>query len=126
MAGCLSIATVGGGFWLWGYVRSQIVPLIQVEVEQALDRPVALGEIERVSLTGFRLGKSAIPATSTDSDQVNIGAIEIGFNPLDALTTRQVDLTVTLRPVDRRLGKQPPARQSTECQNPNSQKVCRR
>ncbi len=96
MAGCLSIATVGGGFWLWGYVRSQIVPLIQVELEQSLDRPVALGEIERVSLTGFRLGKSAIPATSTDSDQVNIGAIEIGFNPLDALTTRQVDLTVTL------------------------------
>lgn len=78
------------------YVRSQLVPQIAADLSQSFNRPVQLGEVESVSLSGIRLGASAIPATATDADWVEIEAVDIRFDLLTSLRTGQVELDVTL------------------------------
>jgi len=90
------LAAGGGAVWTWLFVRDQLVPLIQTHLAQILNRPIEVGEIESISLTGVRLGPSAIPPTATDPDQMTIQAIAVGFNPLQALLTRTVTFDITV------------------------------
>ncbi|MGP1386291.1 MAG: alpha/beta hydrolase [Thainema sp.] len=78
------------------YVRSQLVPQIAADLSQSFNRPVQLGEVEYVSLSGIRLGASAIPATATDADWVTMEAVDIRFDLLTSLRTGRVDLDITL------------------------------
>lgn len=92
----LLLAAGGGAFWVWLFVRDQLVPLVQTNLAQILNRPIIVGELEHVSLTGVRFGPSAIPPTATDPDQMTIQAIAVGFNPLQALLTRTVTFDITV------------------------------
>jgi translocation and assembly module TamB len=100
LGGFVLFGGITGMNWGVAHSQQQLVPEVTRLLTATLDRPVQLGAIEQVSLTHLRIGRSAIPATDTDRDQVTVEVIEIRFDPVAALWQRRVNLTVTLiRPV---------------------------
>lgn len=92
-----AIATVGvtgGAWWAWHFANEELSPWASEYLSEALDRPVALGEVERVSITGIQFGASAMPATATDPDELFVETIAVRFNPL-TLLRRQVEPQIT-------------------------------
>ncbi|MGD1860271.1 MAG: translocation/assembly module TamB domain-containing protein [Leptolyngbyaceae cyanobacterium] len=81
-----TLGIAGGAWWAWVFANERLSPWASDFLTEALDRPVSLGEVERVSLTGIRFGESAIPPTENDPDEVFIEAIDIRFNPLQLIT----------------------------------------
>ncbi|HEY9631218.1 MAG TPA: alpha/beta hydrolase [Coleofasciculaceae cyanobacterium] len=94
--GMLTITGLSGLAWIEKRIQQDLVPLITQEIQTAIDRPVDLGQLQQISLTGLRLGRSSIPATPTDSDSVAIEEIDIQFNLLEALQHQKVSLEITL------------------------------
>jgi translocation and assembly module TamB len=94
--GALLLLIGGGAWWVWNFIQKELAPLAQQNLTTTLKRPVNLGKIEEISLTGVRFGASAIPATANDPDRVTIDAIEVGLDPIQLLLTRTLKLDVTL------------------------------
>ena len=93
----LSAIGIAGGIWYGSkFIQNDLAPLIQESLSKSLDRPVELGKVESFSLTGLRFGKSAIPATPTDRDRASIEKVDVGFNLVQLLLTRKLNLDVTL------------------------------
>ncbi|MBW4665617.1 MAG: translocation/assembly module TamB domain-containing protein [Chroococcus sp. CMT-3BRIN-NPC107] len=92
----LVIGTAGGAWWLWVFVQERLAPIVQANLIQTLNRNVQLGQVERVSLTSLRFGKSAIPATPTDRDRATVEAVEVKFDLFQLAFTRTLKLDVTL------------------------------
>ncbi|APB34342.1 hypothetical protein GlitD10_2016 [Gloeomargarita lithophora Alchichica-D10] len=88
----------GAGLWAGGsfFVREKLAPLISQELSRTLNRPVTLGAVERFAWTGVRFGASAIPATATDPDYVQLRAIEVQFQPWQLLQERRLDIQLEL------------------------------
>jgi translocation and assembly module TamB len=95
-SGSVLLGGITGVNWGLAYTQAHLVPDIAKLLHETLDRPVQLGSVERVSLTGVRLGASAIPATASDRDTVTIPALEVQFNPFDLLRNQRLNLTITL------------------------------
>ncbi|MEA5448304.1 translocation/assembly module TamB domain-containing protein [Leptolyngbya sp. CCNP1308] len=96
-----ALALVGSGlalggisFCWWGYAlaRRELPQFLQRNLSDALGRPIKVGEFERFSPTGVRLGPSIVPPTEDDFSWVRSQSLEVNFNPLELLFTR------TLRP----------------------------
>lgn len=87
---------ISGTSWGTSYVQAELVPKISQALSQAIDRPLELGAVEQVSLTGVRFGATNLPATPTDADHIQVKAIDIRFKPMQALRNQQLLLTVTL------------------------------
>jgi translocation and assembly module TamB len=95
--GIALLAGVAGGAWYgWVFVNEKLAPLIETNLSQSLKRPVQLGRVERVSLTSLRFGRSSVPSTATDPDRVTIEAVDVAFNPIQLLLTRNLNLDITL------------------------------
>ncbi|WP_035984918.1 translocation/assembly module TamB domain-containing protein [Leptolyngbya sp. KIOST-1] len=89
-----ALALGGGALGWWGYslARREIPPFLQRNLSDALGRPIKVGEFERFSPTGVRLGPSIVPPTEDNFSWVRSRALEVNFNPLELLFRR------TLRP----------------------------
>ncbi|XQQ05356.1 MAG: DUF748 domain-containing protein [Leptolyngbya sp. IPPAS B-1204] len=94
--GVLVVGGISGANWSLSYVQAELVPNLSRELSRMIDRPIQLGEIEQVSWSGVRLGRSVLPTTATDADQIVAEAIDIRFNPIQSLRHQQVRLTMTL------------------------------
>jgi translocation and assembly module TamB len=95
--GGVTFATgVAGAWWAWIFVQEKLAPLVETSLSKTLNRPVQLGAVEQVTLSGLRFGASALPPTPIDRDRVNVDAVEVGFNLLEFLLTRRLGLNVTL------------------------------
>lgn len=81
------------GGWVWS--RNYLAPWLSEQLSETLNRPVELGPVERVGLSGVRLGPSTIPATPTNPDTLSLEAVEVRFRLLD-IWRRELPLTVTL------------------------------
>ncbi|NEQ43718.1 MAG: hypothetical protein F6K00_09245 [Leptolyngbya sp. SIOISBB] len=93
--GAIATAGVtGGAWWAWHFANEELSPWASEYLSEILDRPVALGEVERVSITGVQFGASAMPATATDPDTLFVETIAVRFNPL-TLLRRQVEPQIT-------------------------------
>ncbi|PSB29394.1 translocation/assembly module TamB domain-containing protein [Stenomitos frigidus] len=94
--GLVALAVVVGGAWYgWVFVNEKLAPLIESNLSESLKRPVKLGKVERFSLTSLRFGASSVPATATDPDRLTIDAVDVKFNPLRLLFTRNLNLDIT-------------------------------
>lgn len=96
VGGIAVVGGISGGNWAISHVRTELAPRITQELQRLMERPIQLGEIEQVSWSGIRLGRTVIPATATDADQVTIEAVDVRFDPIQALQHQQLKLTVTL------------------------------
>ncbi|MBW4419349.1 MAG: translocation/assembly module TamB domain-containing protein [Myxacorys californica WJT36-NPBG1] len=92
----LLLSVAGGAWWAWVWIHQELAPLIQRNLTELLSRPVALGQVERVSFTGIRFGASSVPATPTDADRLTTKAVEVEFSLLQLLLSRTLELNVTL------------------------------
>ncbi|MDG2991215.1 translocation/assembly module TamB domain-containing protein [Candidatus Synechococcus calcipolaris G9] len=100
-----SSAVIAGGTWrLWIYIHDELAPQLSQQLEQTLDRPVELGDVERVSLNGIRFGPSTIPTYRYqendkdifEADNVSVNGIQVNFNLWQVLVSRRLDLGITL------------------------------
>ena len=87
--GAIAVLTgASSAWWAWIFVNRQLSPWASQILSNTLERPVELGDVEQVSPFGVRFGPSAVPATETDPDTLYVGAIHVGFNPLQLLRRR--------------------------------------
>jgi len=96
LGGLLLLGVIVGIWRLWTFVQTELTPLAQQSLTTTLNRPVQLGRVRQFSLTGVQFGASAIPATLTDSDRVAVETVEVGFNLLELIFNRRLELDVTL------------------------------
>ncbi|MEG4915941.1 translocation/assembly module TamB domain-containing protein [Microcoleus sp. B7-D4] len=92
----LGILALVGAAVGYQWVREKLAPLVETEVSQLLKRPVQLGRLEGFSLTSLRFGRSTLPATPTDPDNVSTEAVKVQFSVLQLLFTRTLKLDITL------------------------------
>ncbi|MGB3294672.1 MAG: translocation/assembly module TamB domain-containing protein [Phormidesmis sp.] len=88
------VALVGTAGWLWGdrLINQYIIPRVEDEIAKSIDRPIDLGEVERLYFWGVRLGQTVLPATDTDESTVTADAVEFSVDARSLLFQR------TLRP----------------------------
>ncbi|GAB1545096.1 hypothetical protein NUACC21_77720 [Scytonema sp. NUACC21] len=96
LGGFLVVGIAGGTWRLWNFIHQELVPLAETSLTTTLNRPIELGQVKGFSLTGVKFGASALPATPTDTDKATVEAVEVGFDPLQLLLTRNLKLDVTL------------------------------
>jgi translocation and assembly module TamB len=96
--GVIAIASVLGlGYYgLQWWAKRNLPPIIESQASKLLNRPVDLGEIESISLFGVKVGKSVIPPTATEKDEIEIEGIDIGFNLFPVIFRRTLPIDVTL------------------------------
>ncbi len=94
--GVLTIAGIGGTLWARKFIYEDIVPIVETALQKEINRPVKLGKVKGFGLSSFRLGKSEIPATATDSDHMEIEAIEVGFNLWESFQKRKLNIKIDL------------------------------
>ena len=93
----LLLGGAGGGLiYGWYFVQRKLVPLVETEVGNYLDRPLELGELKSISPTGASFGNSALPATEDNPDFVEVERVKVNFAPLHFLFQRELKLNLTL------------------------------
>ncbi len=94
--GVVALAGVAGGVW-WGlhFVNNDLAPLVEKNLTKSLQRPVKLGRVERFTPFSLRFGPSSVPPTPTDPDTLSIQAVDVRFNPLRLLFSRDLNLDIT-------------------------------
>ncbi|MGJ3251966.1 MAG: DUF748 domain-containing protein [Elainellaceae cyanobacterium] len=80
----------------WRFVKTDLIGIVEENLSQTLDRPIALGEIERISWTGIQLGASLVPATADDFSWLTVQQINIDIAPLQLLLHRTLAVDITL------------------------------
>lgn len=86
------------------FIDTELTPLVAEELSKTLNRPVQVGDVQAYSLTHIRFGPSEIPActpqqarcSEIDADSAKMQAIDIRFNLLPILWSRQLNLDATL------------------------------
>lgn len=101
----LGVGTTGGIAIFWILVQQFFAPRFlspRVEniLENLLQRPVELGELESFSPTGLRLGRTVIPATADQPDTATVQSIRVRYNPISILTHRRLNLDIALIEAD--------------------------
>ncbi|MGF1518523.1 MAG: translocation/assembly module TamB domain-containing protein [Nodosilinea sp.] len=96
-AGLVLGGAVALGGWVWS--RNHLAPWLSEQLSETLNRPVELGPVERVGISGVRLGPSTIPPTPTDPDTLSLAAVEVRFRLLD-LWRRELPISLTLEQGD--------------------------
>jgi len=96
--GIIAIAALGSlGYWGTGVlVKQKLPPFLENQIGKIIERPLELGEVKGFSLNSIEFGKTVIPATATDTDQVTVEGIKVGFNIFPILFRRTVPLDATL------------------------------
>ncbi|MFH7244206.1 MAG: translocation/assembly module TamB domain-containing protein [Spirulina sp.] len=100
VAGSTLLLVGAGAAWRgWTWLQGNLTPWLEAELTTALNRPVELGDLDRLTLSGVRVGPSQIPATITDPDTLSLQAVEVQVNLRD-LWQRELNLDVVLEGLD--------------------------
>ncbi|TVP64757.1 MAG: hypothetical protein EA342_15575 [Leptolyngbya sp. LCM1.Bin17] len=83
---------------IWGreVVNQQVIPRIEAGLEETLERPVVVGEIERFTLTGFRIGPVHLPPTEAVQTEATVEAIDVSISWPDLIFRRTLRPSLTL------------------------------
>jgi translocation and assembly module TamB len=99
--GVISLVSLGGGtIYGWYFLHNKLLPIVETALADYLNRPVKIGELQGFSPAGATVGNSEIPATPTDSDRATIESIKVNYNLWKFISTRKLDLDVTLNNPD--------------------------
>ena len=90
------LVSLGGGLiYGWFFIQRQLVPLVETEVTDFLNRPVKIGSLKSISPIGARFGASEISSTPTDPAKIVIPAVDVTFNPFRLLVEGELQLNIT-------------------------------
>lgn len=93
----LILLSIGGGLsYSWYFLNQKLSPLVEKELTNFLNRPIILGNVESVFISGVTFGKTEIPATKTDSDYSSMEEIRVKINPLKLLLDKRLELELTI------------------------------
>ncbi len=92
----LSVVGVGGTIAVRWFVYNRLAPLVANQLENLINRPLEVGEVEGFSLSHLQLGESSLPATAEDQDTATVEAIAVRFNLLELITDRTLTLNLAL------------------------------
>jgi translocation and assembly module TamB len=90
------VGAIAATLYIQNFIYQKLAPLVAESLTETFSRPVLLGGVERVSLTGIRIGASSLPPTDQDADRVKVEAIEVGFNLFELLWSRTLHIDTTL------------------------------
>jgi translocation and assembly module TamB len=93
--GTVLVAFGGGLIYGWFFLQRQLVPLVETELTDFLNRPVEIGSVEGFSLSHLRFGASKIAATSSDPTNISLEAVEVNYNLFRLIFKRELSLEVT-------------------------------
>ncbi len=96
MGTVLSATGLGIGAWAWIFIQDDLSPLLSKLLTKSLERPVALGEVEKVSLGSLQVGPSEMGASATDSTTVTADTVIVKFDLLKTLLTSRLGLDLVL------------------------------
>ncbi|MEO0349298.1 MAG: translocation/assembly module TamB domain-containing protein [Cyanobacteria bacterium P01_A01_bin.15] len=86
--------TVAVGAWL--FINRGLTPLLERQLSDLLERELELGDLEGLSWNGLRVGPSTLSPTPTDPTTATAAAVEVGFNPLQVLFNRELEIDLRL------------------------------
>lgn len=83
-----AVVLAGAGATLagWVFINERLSPILEEELSKTLNRPVKVGDLERLTLSKVRFGPSSLPPTAADPDTASLEALEVQFNLLQLLT----------------------------------------
>ncbi|MFQ3635610.1 MAG: translocation/assembly module TamB domain-containing protein [Cyanobacteriota bacterium] len=95
---------VGGTFWVRGFLRNDLAPLLSTTLSDVVNRPVEVGPLQGIALNWrgqgeIVFGESSLPPTETDGDRATVQRVRARFNLLDLLQ-RRLGLVLTLQNPD--------------------------
>ncbi|MEO0870243.1 MAG: hypothetical protein AAFY17_17785, partial [Cyanobacteria bacterium J06642_11] len=73
----VALGSMAAAIWGKRVINGRILPLVEAEIEEVLERPIELGDVERLSLSGIQLGETTIPATETDESSVQVDQVSV-------------------------------------------------
>lgn len=82
--------------WAWVFIQEDLSPLISKTLTNSLDRPVALGDVEKVTLSSIQVGPSELGASTKDATTVTAQTVRVNFNLLETLLTSELGLDLAL------------------------------
>ena len=85
-----------GSIYGWYLLQRKLVPLVEKETANYLHRPLELGKLKSVSLNQASFGNSALPATKSNPDFLQVKEVKVNFAPLHFLLQRELKLDITL------------------------------
>ncbi|MEM8613477.1 MAG: hypothetical protein AAGF93_15760, partial [Cyanobacteria bacterium P01_H01_bin.105] len=92
----VAIGSIAGAIWGKRIINGRILPIIEERIAETIDRPIELGDLERLSLTGVQLGKTTLPSTETDKSSVTVDQVAIRFDLRSLLFERTLEPHVVL------------------------------
>lgn len=92
----VAAGSVVGTLWGSRIINTQVLPRVEAEIADTIDRPIDLGDVERWSLTGVQLGKTIVPPTATDESSVTVDRISVGIDLRSLLFQKTLKPTVVL------------------------------
>jgi len=90
-------ASVLGGIWYGRhYLTTKLVPILEANLTQSLQRPVELGEVTFVSTRSIHFGRTVIPPTPQLQDFFIFDRIEFTTDPWEYWRTGKLEVRGTL------------------------------
>ena len=80
----------------WLFINRGLTPLLERRLSNLLERELDLGELEGLSWNRLRVGASTLSATPSDPTSVAVDGVEVGFNPLQVLFNRELEIDLRL------------------------------
>ncbi|MEB3358720.1 MAG: translocation/assembly module TamB domain-containing protein [Synechococcales bacterium] len=82
------------------FLDERLIPIAEDALSDLINRPVEIGDITRVSLTGATVDGATIPPTDTQPDYATVETVQVGFNPvevaIDFIRNREIPIDITL------------------------------
>ncbi|MGG6239202.1 translocation/assembly module TamB domain-containing protein [Nodosilinea sp. AN01ver1] len=97
-AGLGGLALIGSAAVLvWGdeLLNDRLIPWVESALEESLDRPFELGNFERLTWNGVRLGPSRLPPTEAVATGATAEAVDVTFSWPDLLFSRTLRYSLT-------------------------------
>lgn len=97
----VALGAIAGSVWAWWFISYELAPEIAQQLQQRLNRPVNIGNVQHVGLNFIRFGPSDVPSyTQSDGtpefDNAAIAHVDVSFNPWQIVTGQRLDIEVTL------------------------------
>lgn len=95
------MGAIAGSAWAWWFISYELAPQIAQQLQERLNRPVSLGNVQQVGLNFIRFGPSSVPGYSRgegnpELDNLFISHVDVSFNPWQIVIRQPLDIEVTL------------------------------
>lgn len=90
--GTIIVGKIAGNY----LIQNELIPLVETELNDYLNRPIDIGDLKSFSLNSARFGKTILPATTNNPDWVEVSGVKVNFNLLPLLFEKRLPLSVTL------------------------------